>query len=94
MSQLPLPTRLSNAEASEILNFLIGRANVYAFNARDLKTFAHRCNMRADNLSKFIREGRFPVPTAEKIEAACGRRYVRWEWLVNPVLCMGNGEIY
>ena len=94
MRHIPLPGYLSGAEANEILNFLIGRANIYAFNARDLKTFAHECGVRADNLSRHIREGRFPVPFAEKIEAACGRHFVRWEWLVNPVLCMENGEIY
>lgn len=93
MSLIPLNTDRLKTD-TEILNFVISRANIYAFNARDLKTMAHKSNIRADNLSKFIREGRFPVSTAEKIEKACGREYVRWEWLVNPTACMENGEIF
>lgn len=96
MSQFLLPKFLSapDIEAEQILRFLIARANIYAFNAVDLKTMAYRSNMRADMLSRFIREGRFTVDSALKIENACGREYVQWEWLCNPVGCMENGEIY
>lgn len=92
MSTLPIKKELLQTD-SDILAFLIARAGVYAFNARDLKTMAHKSGLRADNLSRFIRDGKFSVAAAEQIEKVCGREYVRWEWLVNPVRCMESGEI-
>lgn len=94
MSQcLPLPEHLNKGSDSDILRFVVLRAIVYAFNSKDLKTLADKSGVRADSLTRFIANGAFTPRAANRIEKAVGRDFIRWEWLVNPVISFKNGDI-
>lgn len=94
MSQLPLPAHLKTGNAEHVLRFVVTRAGIYAVNSGLVRDIAHRCKMRPDAVSRFMREGHFTAKAAVKIETGLGREYVHWEWLVNPLESLKNGSLY
>jgi len=94
MSHLPLPAHLNKGDAEAVLRFIISRAGLYALNSALVRDVAKKCELRADVLSRFLREGHFTPKAAMKIENGLGREYVHWEWLVNPQESVRNGSLY
>lgn len=92
MSQ-PLPFPKHFDSDSDLLRFVIVRAALYSLNSKEIKAVAAASGLRADTITRSICAGKFSTRAANRIEKACGRDYIRWEWLVNPRISLENGSI-
>lgn len=74
-----------HARSVRRLRFLVFYAAIHATPGASISALADKCNIERPQMHAAIREGKFSAAMAAKVERACGRQFVRREWLCFPL---------
>ena len=71
--------------ANRRLRYLAIMASIHLTEKGTVASLADHCELDRVEVHRFIREGAFSAKAAACIEKACGRNFLRREWLIFPL---------
>jgi hypothetical protein len=74
-----------HARSVRRLRFMVFYAAIHATPGASISALADKCEIARAQLHEAIREGKFSAQMAAKVERACGRQFIRREWLCHPL---------